>query len=133
MAVVAFNATLFKARYPEFAAVSNDLLALYFDEAGLYLSNKDNSPVQDVSRRTVLLNMLTAHIGALGGALSATGKAQPVGRITSATEGSVSVSFDAGAVPGSAEWYSQTQYGAAYWKATASLRGMRYIACPLRY
>lgn len=133
MAVAVFNATTFKARYPEFATVANDFLGALFVEAGLYLSNKDNSPVQDVTRRTVLLNMLTAHIAMLGGALSANSAPQPVGRISSATEGSVSASFDSGAVPGSAEWYSQTQYGAAFYKATASLRGMRYAPRPVVY
>lgn len=134
MAVVAFNPTAFKARYPEFAAVSNDLLAACFGEAGFYLSNKDNSPVQDVTRRAVLLNMLTAHIAYLGGALSADGQPRPVGRVSQAAEGSVSASFEGvPPTPGTGAWFQQSQYGAAFWQATSSLRGMRYIPCPTRY
>lgn len=134
MPAVTFNAAAFKVRYPEFAPVADALLGEYFKEAGLYLSNADNSPVRNVDRRAVLLNMLTAHVAALGGALSADGMPRPVGRISQASEGSVSASFeDAPATPGSGAWFRQTQYGAAYWQATSSLRGFRYIAQPTRY
>lgn len=132
MTAVVFDPAAFKARYPEFAAVGDPLLQACFGEAGLYLSNMDNSPVQNVTRRAVLLNMLTAHIAALGGALSSDGQPRPVGRVSSATEGSVSASMEY-LVPGSAAWFAQTQYGAAFWQATTSLRGFRYIAQPTRY
>ena len=62
VAVVVFDPVAFKSRYPEFAAIGNSTLTAYFTEAGFYLSNTDTSPVQDVVRRAVLLNMLTAHI-----------------------------------------------------------------------
>jgi hypothetical protein len=132
MTAVVFDPAAFKARYPEFAAVGDPLLQACFGEAGLYLSNTDNSPVQNVTRRGVLLNMLTAHIAALGGALSSDGQPRPVGRVSSATEGSVSASMEYLA-PGSSAWFAQTQYGAAFWQATTSLRGFRYIAQPTRY
>lgn len=132
MTAVVFDPAAFKARYPEFAAVGDPLLSACFGEAGLYLSNADNSPVQNVTRRAVLLNMLTAHIAALGGALSSDGQPRPVGRVSSATEGSVSASMEYLA-PGSSAWFAQTQYGAAFWQATTSLRGFRYIAQPTRY
>ncbi len=132
MTAVVFDPAAFKARYPEFAAVGDPLLQACFGEAGLYLSNTDNSPVQNVTRRAVLLNMLTAHIAALGGALSSDGQPRPVGRVSSATEGSVSASMEYLA-PGSSAWFAQTQYGAAFWQATTSLRGFRYIAQPTRY
>ena len=132
MTAVVFDPAAFKARYPEFAAVGDPLLQACFGEAGLYLSNTDNSPVQNVTRRAVLLNMLTAHIAALGGALSSDGQPRPVGRVSSATEGSVSASMEYLA-PGSSAWFAQTQYGAAFWQSTTSLRGFRYIAQPTRY
>lgn len=132
MTAVVFDPAAFKARYPEFAAVGDPLLQACFGEAGLYLSNADNSPVQNLTRRAVLLNMLTAHIAALGGALSSDGQPRPVGRISSATEGSVSASMEYLA-PGSSAWFAQTQYGAAFWQATTSLRGFRYMAQPTRY
>lgn len=134
MAVVVFNPTAFKARYPEFAAVDNALLSACFTESGLYLSNKDNSPVSDITWRTLLLNMLTAHVAFIGGALSADGQARPNGRLSQAAEGSVSATFDGvPATPGSGAWFAQSQYGAAFWQATSSLRGMHYRARPTRY
>ena len=132
MTIVAFDPVQFKARYPEFAAVSNVLLSFCFTEAGLYLSNTDASPVQNIPRRTLLLNMLTAHIAFMGGALSADGQPRPVGRISQAGEGSVSASFEYG-TPGTQAWFIQTQYGASFFQATSSLRGFRYFARPTCY
>ena len=129
MAQVVFDPTAFKARYPEFAAVSDSTLSACFTESGLYLSNADDSIVQDLTRRAMLLNMLTAHIAYLGGALSADGQARPVGRVSQAAEGSVSASFEY-LQPGSHSWFTQTPYGAAFWQATSSLRGFRYRARP---
>jgi len=134
MSAVVFDPAAFKARYPEFAAVADPTLAACFDEAGLYLSNTDNSPVQNLTRRATLLNMLTAHVAYIGGLLSADGMPRPVGRVSQASEGSVSAAFEGvPPTPGSGAWFQQTQYGASYWAATSSLRGMRYIPCPTRY
>lgn len=132
MTIATFDPVAFKVRYPEFAGVTDATLAAYFDEAGLYLSNTDAGIVQNVPRRTRLLWMLTAHIGALSGVLSPDGQAKPVGRVSAAAEGSVSASLEYIA-PGSNSWFTQTQYGAAFWQATANLRGMRYVPCPTRY
>ena len=132
MPAVIFDPVAFKARYPEFAAVSNDALGACFTEAGLYLSNANNSPVQNVTRRALLLNMLTAHIAFIGGKLSADGMPRPVGRTSNASEGSVSAGFEY-LTPGTHAWFTQSQYGAAFWQATTSLRGFRYIAQPTRY
>lgn len=127
MGVVVFDPFAFKTRYPEFNSVGNATLGAYFNDATLYLSNQPNSPVQCLSRRAQLLNMLVAHIGFLGGALTADGQPRPVGRVSQAAEGSVSASFDyTGSTPGSGPWFQQTQYGAAFWQATSSLRGARY-------
>lgn len=132
MTAVVFNPTAFKARYPEFNAVSDALLSLFFDEATLYLSNQTNSIVQDETRRSVLLNMLTAHIASLNGALSGGRPSGFVGRISSATEGSVSVSSEYG-IPYSAVWFSTTPYGTSFWQATLSIRSFRYFPQPTRW
>lgn len=129
MAVVTFDVTAFKARYPEFASVDATLLGSCFTEAGFYLSNDDASIVQDITRRSVLLNMLTAHIAFLGGALEPDGMPQPVGRVSNASEGDVSAAFDY-AQPGTLAWFNQTQYGAAFIQATSNLRSFRYRARP---
>jgi hypothetical protein len=128
---VVFDQSAFLARYPEFSGVSNATLSACFGEATLYLSNGPSSPVQDLCRRAVLLNMLTAHIAYLGGSLSADGQALPVGRVSSATEGAVTAQLEY-MVPGSHSWYTQTAYGAAFWQATLSLRSFRYVTGPDR-
>lgn len=131
MPAVIFDPAAFKARYAEFAAVGNPTLSACFAEAGLYLSNGDASPVADLTRRAMLLNMLTAHIAYLGGAL-ADGTPRPVGRVSQAAEGSVSASFEH-LEPGSPAWFQQTQYGSAFWQATVKYRRMRYISRPTIY
>ncbi|KVH51181.1 DUF4054 domain-containing protein [Burkholderia diffusa] len=136
--IVTFDYGTWSARYPALAAATNATLAqLYFDEAQLYCDNTPCSPVQDLTMRALLLNMLTAHIAQLnqpvGAATAGGGTAAPsplVGRITSATEGSVSVQTQMDVPPGSAQWFNQTPYGAAFWAATAAYRTMHYVAMP---
>lgn len=132
MSVAVFDYTAWITRYPEMGAVSEAQAALFFAEAGLYLDNTDNSPVPDPARRLILLNMVTAHIAALSGALASDGQPAAVGALSSATEGSVSVSFDTGFEPGTAQWYRQTQYGIAFWQATKALRSFLYVPAPPR-
>jgi len=131
MTQVVFNPATFILRYPEFANVPPAYLTLCFGDATLYLSNADNSPVQDIGQRTSLFNMLVAHIAFIDGALSADGQARPVGQTTSATEGTVSIGL-ANISPqiGSQAWYAQSQYGIAYWQATLPLRSFLYAPNP---
>jgi hypothetical protein len=135
--VAVWNPGVFLARYPEFTAAYNanpSKFASYFIEAGLYLSNCPTSPVQDVNRRLVLLNMLVAHISYLQGDLSADGQTRPVGRVSQAGEGSVNAAFDWNPeTPGSGAWFAQSQYGAGFWQATSSLRGTRYSPRPTSF
>jgi hypothetical protein len=127
MAVVAFDIVAFRARYPEFASVPDATLVAYFSEAGLYLNNTDTSLVTDTGIRSTLLNMLTAHIAALNSGVNGQAPSDIVGRVSQASEGSVSVSADMGVVTGSAAWFLQTKYGAAYWQASAAFRTFRYV------
>lgn len=127
--IVTFDPTAFKVRYPEFAAINNGVLTQYFDEATLYLSNAATSPVSSVPRRTILLNMLTAHCASLGGVLNVGGAPGPVGRVSQAAEGSVNATLEY-LEPGSNSWYTQTPYGAAYWQAILNYRSFRYRPFP---
>lgn len=126
MGVVVFDPAAFKARYPEFSTVADGTLTAYFTEATMYLNNSENSLVTDVTQRSVLLNMAVAHLAALYSGVSGQSPSQLVGRITQASEGSVSVSSDIGPVSNSSAWWMQTKYGASYWSATAPYRTMRY-------
>lgn len=99
-----------------------------FTMAGLYLNNTACSVVVDVALRTSLLYLITAHIAAL----AARQRAEPdgnaiVGRISDATQGSVSVASDVGTTSQSQAWWYQTQYGMSYWQAIIRFRsGGRY-------
>jgi hypothetical protein len=132
MGVVVFDPAAFVQQYPAFAAYNTAHptgLQGYFNTAALYLSNKDSSRVADVATRATLLNLLVAHLAQLDGVTTPAGQgsqSQMVGRVSSATEGSVTVQTQM-AAPGSAAWYMQTQYGATYWQATARYRSMRYV------
>jgi Protein of unknown function (DUF4054) len=131
MSVVVFDHAAWVLRYPEFSTVAEPLAQAYFDEATLYLNNTGSSLVRDGSqggRRALLLNMLTAHIAMLNSGPNGEGASQLVGRLASATEGSVSVAADMGAVPFTAAWFMSTKYGAAFWQATAGYRTMQYVA-----
>lgn len=132
MGIVTFDPGAFTDRYPEFATVSSARLTYAFNDAQLYLNNDNCSPVQNLAVRQSLLWMLTAHIAYLSGYLSADGQTRPVGRVSSAGEGSVNASFDM-PTPGSAAWYQQTQYGSMFWQASLNLRAMRYVPKPVRY
>ncbi|EKT3011237.1 DUF4054 domain-containing protein, partial [Salmonella enterica] len=102
----------------------------------LYLDNTDESPVADLNEREQLLFLLVAHLCSLRGLGSGKdGQSGLVGRITSASEGSVSVSVDNSGSNDASWWYLQTPYGAAYWQATAPYRSMQYHpgGSPSRY
>jgi Protein of unknown function (DUF4054) len=121
MTIVVFNPTIFLARYPEFSSISTNTLSAYFNEACLYCDNSDVSIIRNINERTLLLNMLVAHIAFLTG--------RPVGRLTNASEGSVSGIFEM-KTPGTTDWFNQSQYGAAFIQATKKYRSMRYIPQP---
>lgn len=126
--VVAFDPSTWFARYPEFAGkVSAETAAAYFAEAELYCDNTATSPIIDLTRRMMLLNMVTAHIAFL-----TLRDAGITGPIASATEGSVSVSMATGYDPGSQDWFRQSQYGRSFWAATAPYRSVFYVPSPRR-
>lgn len=128
MSAVPFDLAAFRVRYPEFASVSDPLLAAYFEEAQIYLNNTGTSPVTRETLRSLLLNMLVAHLAALNSGVNGQGAPSTVGRMSSATEGSVSVTFDVGASASQAEaWFAQTKYGWGYWQATRAYRTARYL------
>jgi hypothetical protein len=116
-----------------FANTYLPLASLWFDTIG-WPSGLTQAPT--------LLGLLTAHVAYLFSMRDAQGRPSDsgiippppiVGRISSASQGSVSVQaeFDANQNP-SASWYLQTPYGAAYWSATAQFRTGFYVPGPQR-
>lgn len=140
--LVTFDNAVWIAGYPEFAAVGAPLGQTYFNRASFLCDNSNRNPVARVPGMVAdLLYLLTSHIAWLNAPRDANGNpaatgapASPiVGRINTATEGSVSVGADMGdanAGSPSQAWYMQTKYGAEYWAATAGVRTGHYVADP---
>jgi hypothetical protein len=131
-AVAVFDPAAFKVQYPQWAALPDLQLQAYFDTATLYFRNDGTSPARTVAIQTLLLNLLTAHITFLSAGADGKGPVQIVGRVNSASEGSVSVGADYPATPTNA-WFLQTPFGASFWQATAAYRMARYIPGPTRF
>lgn len=129
MAIVVFDPAAFIAAYPEFASVPTGRTTAMFTLAEQsILDNTDNSPVVDVDFRTQLFYMLVAHLLTLLGGAPTTPTNTPPGRISTATEGTVTAAFEYILPPGSAlaPWFIQTKYGAMYWTLTVPFRSMLY-------
>jgi hypothetical protein len=128
--VVVFVPATFKTAYPEFATIADTALVANFGLAQLQLNNACESFVSDASIRETLLNLLVAHITTLRN--GANGQPAPgmVGRIGYAIEGSVAATAEMGPQVYGQAYYSQTQWGAMYWTATARFRQMRFVAAP---
>ena len=124
---VTFSYSSWIARYPEFSGVGATAAGLYFQEGTLYCKNSLN-PVPTVAALTMLLYMVTAHIAALNSPTTAAGAnpGTPTGRIGQASEGSVSVTYNLEAEPGSKQFFLQTKYGFAFWQASLPYRLFRY-------
>lgn len=130
-AIATFDYAAWLVLYPEFSNVTEPQADMSFDLATLFLRNDGTGEVCKESAQLALLNMLTAHIAFIGyGDNKSGGASGLVGRISGATEGSVSVQTENQYPPGSAQWFQQTKYGAMYWQATAAFRTMRYRIGP---
>ncbi len=127
---VQFDYDSWKARYPEFTVTvpTKERGQPFFDEAGLYLRNDGTGPVPDSATQTMLMNMLTAHIAQLevGSTWTANTSNPVVGRIVSATEGTVTIQTENKYGEGTVQWFQQTKYGSKFWTATAAYRSMHY-------
>ena len=146
MAVVVFNYDQWLTLYPQFTTtVTTEAQGQeYFYQAQMYCSNGTCAPIPYEPTftpprydRAIILNLLTAHIAALFAGYVAGGQLVPpsalVGRISNASEGSVSVATDMGTQPMSAAWYNQTPFGAMAYTTMAPYRTARYQASPGRF
>lgn len=146
---VTWDYTFFQQRFPDLARwVSPEQGQSFFDLATLYLDNTDgdtpqNVPgygpigcravgnqVRDITTRQSLLGLLTAHIATLNAPLNGQAPSTLLGRISSASEGSVSVSVDLPDMGAGSAWFGLTKWGQMFWQATAAYRTARYIPGP---
>jgi hypothetical protein len=142
---ITFSGATWRALYPEFTGVPDAMGANYFNRATFLFGNTVFNPTLGITGNPgmmeTILYLLTSHIAWMNAPRDANGMpsgtgtppAQLVGRISSATEGSVSVTTDMGdtdAGSPSQAWFMQTRYGAEYWAMTAGLRTARYVPGP---
>jgi hypothetical protein len=141
---VVFSLPTWTAMFPAFANISPAQGQVFFSMATRLCANDIRNPAITCDDGTLdsLLYLLTSHIAALLSPKDTSGNynsagtlpASPlVGRINTASEGSVSVGADMGdATAGSPSqaWYMQTQYGATFWAMTAGVRTARPVSLP---
>jgi hypothetical protein len=128
LGIVAFSPTAFKAAFPAFATIPDVALEMNFGFAELQINNTYCSVVCDVGTRANLLNLVTAHITALLNGVNGQAPTGLVGRVSGATQGSVSVQTDFKAESEAASYFAQTPWGALFWQLSVRYRTARYIA-----
>ncbi|HDU8612127.1 TPA: DUF4054 domain-containing protein [Morganella morganii] len=121
--VVVFDVDKFREAYPS-AKGTDTQLNNAFIKAGMLLRNDKHSCVCNLAEREMLLWLLVAHMDMLQSNIDEGNSA--VGRASSASEGSVSVSLDYGTATNGEKWYTQTPYGAEYWALTSRYRSFLY-------
>jgi len=130
---IAFQYAPWSRLFPEFGAITEaQVTGVVLPLAEQYCRNDGGGPVTTAATQTNLLNLMVAHICQLLYGSTTQPTSPLVGRINSATEGSVSVGTDFPTTP-EAAWYNQTRYGSMFWVATAPMRTMRYIPGPRRW
>lgn len=140
---VVFSYADFIAAYPVFNAVMSGQMTGYFAIASTLFGNNTvnlNRFGGDLTVMTAIMYAATAHVAWLqasrdvNGNPSTNGSQPPpgiVGRVSSASEGSVSVSSEWSKVDSSSEaFWIQTQYGALFWQMTAGVRTAHYLQNP---
>lgn len=123
------------AAYPQFSTtVSQSAFdTTIYPLAQQYCRNDGGGPVTTAATQTALLGLMCAHIAQLLNGSNTQPVSPLVGRVSSASEGSVSVSVEmpSGGSPTQA-WLSQTQWGAMFWAMAAPYRTARYVPGPRR-
>lgn len=141
---VTFDPAAWKAAFPEFTNISDAAATGYFNRACGVFANDVCNPAFPSGQMTNLFNLLTSHVAFMSAPRDAMGNpftpdvgvvstpASPlVGRISSASEGSVNVSaeYSSSGSPSEA-WFLQTKYGAEFWQGTQQFRAAVYFANP---
>lgn len=132
---ITYDHATFIEDYPEFALLDPARGGRFFNIAQTsLLDNTAASPVCDDGKLWNLFELLVAHLTTLYGLDptvpgSPSGISRPPGTLTSATQGSVSASYEIKLPEGSsiAPWYMQTEYGLQYWSMTAQYRSAKYF------
>ena len=131
-----FDYDTWVAMFPEMAGVTSPVATGYFAMATMYIRNDGGGPINDPNMQATVLNLTTAHIAKLfsnqTAGIPVTGGIEPpntgaVGRVSQASQGSVSATLEMMPAEASSAWFNQTQYGAAAYRMLAPFRTMRYL------
>lgn len=139
---VTFDFPTWVGLFPEFSGLTAGQGTAYFTRAtGTIIANSDTNPANADGNLSYLIYLATSHVAWLNcpkdaaGMPSSTGSLPPpiVGRISSVSEGSVSVSTEwptGGDLSAQEKYLMQTKYGAELWAALGQYRTARYLARP---
>lgn len=129
MADPGFQYSIWAQRFPTFAVtIQAPFAQLLYSEAllipeGSQITNNWCLPSSSI---IVMMNLLVAHLAFL-----TQRDPSAVGRISDATQGSVSTSLSYPSDQGATQsWYAQSQYGAELWRMMAPYRTARYVLGP---
>lgn len=132
MTLPTFNYAQWLIQYPEFGSVTAQQAQDYFNRASFVVPwDRIPDPLQQV----ITLNLATAHFAFLFAPLNgqAPRASSVVGRINSASEGSVSAQFSyTDPSTDSQAFWNQSEYGAALWVMTLPYRTAFYVPPLLR-
>ncbi len=120
-----FNPTQFKIDYPQFATLSDAYLTQVYTYEALDLGSKVIALFRDVNYAYYWSCVVLAHILTLTGN-DGDGTFQ-TGRVSSATEGSVSGAF-ASVDTDSNTWWNSTAYGQKVWQLIRKRGGATYYS-----
>src|SRR4051812_40368147 len=114
---VDFDYAAWSALFPQFSTITQQQVSgLVLPIAEQYCRNDGGGPVTTAAIQTNLLNLMVAHCCQLLFGVNGNAPSEIVGRISDATEGSVSVSTEFPTTPTNA-WFVQTPWGAMFWQA----------------
>lgn len=125
--VFVFDPDAFKLAFPQFASYSNEQLMWFFESIEYIIDNSESSCISLKNRKRWFW-LLVAHKAELQNRINS-GNTGLVGRISSATEGSVSISTDYPIGSGALEqWLKSTPYGAEFYAVTAAWRTALWVS-----
>lgn len=126
--VFVFDPAAFKLAYPQFAKFTDEQLNFFFKSVENRIVDNTESSCFSLDDREIWFYLLVAHKAELQNRIN-DGNSGLVGRISSATEGSVSISTDYSMGSGALEqWLKQTPYGAEFYAMTAPYRKVLWVA-----
>ena len=113
---VTFDPNAWAAAYPQFSNIASaTLTGVVLPLAQVYCRNDGGGPIDDENMQTQALWLMVAHCAQILFGSTIQPLSSVVGRVSNASQGSVSVSTSWPAASSITDaWLSQTQYGAAF-------------------